>query len=334
MNRIFLCHNKVRDEKVLLRLYGGKLLDANNQLRGGSIETEVLIFHIMAQKGIGPQLLGVFTGGRLEQYIENNETLSTDHCQDPEVMSALARKLAQFHATKVPLSKTPRDLIGIARKVHAEKWDKYLEFMKSRELPPVPEMQQAAQAVYSYDFSAYADWLEQMMPKIKTRVVLSHGDQNRANILVRNDISDPDQKVVLIDFEFACYGNRGCDIGMHFKNRTIDICEFMKGNIQPLPYPSEEERRAFIVSYLEEAKKIAPNEWDESLDSEFTVLLESEFYAAVHQLFFSSFIVKDFEQWKDKEFPLHPAVVFAGVVKDLEDRRANVLDLMQRGRLT
>lgn len=43
-----MCENKASGKKVLLRLYGGKLLDKDNMLRGGGIEQEVLMFHTMA----------------------------------------------------------------------------------------------------------------------------------------------------------------------------------------------------------------------------------------------------------------------------------------------
>ena len=156
---------------------------------------------------------------------------------------------------------------------------------------------------------------------------------NRLNCLVKQDTTDPDQKVVLIDYEFTCYGFRGCDIGMHFKNRTIDIQEFMKGNMDGCPYPSEQERRFFATAYLEEAKRIAEDEWDDSLDNEFTLLLEAEYFGALYQLFFAAFIVKDHEKWKNMSMPIHPAVMFAGIVRDLEERRRMVMDLIQRGQL-
>ena len=165
MNRIFLCRNKVKDEKVLLRLYGGKLLEQNNILRGGGAETEVLVFHVMDQKKIGPQLLGVFPGGRLEQYIENSATLSNQDIADPVVVTAFARKLAQLHATRIPISKTPKDYLAFIDSCFTDMWDKYVDVLKAAELPPVPEMQQAAEAVYNYDFLAFITWLKRNFPK-------------------------------------------------------------------------------------------------------------------------------------------------------------------------
>lgn len=332
MNRIFSCRNKVTDEKVLLRLYGGKLLEQDNFLRGGCVETEVLIFHVMAERGIGPQLLGVFPGGRLEQFIENSDTLSAEDCQDSDLMSAFARKLAQFHATPVPVSKTPKDIFAIVEPIFISKWDKYVAFVKTKELPAMPEMQQAAETVYGYDFLSMTAWLKQYLSAIKTRVVLSHNDMNKHNFLVRKDVSDPDQKIVFLDFEFACSGHRGCDIGNHFQNRTIDIKEFMKGNMVPLPYPDEKDRRCFVQAYLEEAKKHS-DEWDESVDNESNLLLEAEYFGALYQIFFAAFIVNDHEKWKDMQMPIHPALMFAGVIRDLEDRRNRIVDLMQRGSL-
>lgn len=333
MNRIFLCRNTVKDEKVLLRLYGGKLLEQNNILRGGGYETEVLLFHVMDKKNIGPHLYGVFPGGRLEEFIENSNILSNEDIQNPDVVVAFARKLAQLHATQVPISKTPKDYFGLIEPIFANKWNNYIDFVKEKELPPVPEMQQALQSVYEYDFGALISWLKGLVPKIKTRIVLSHNDMNRHNCLVRHGVTDANLRVVLIDYEFTCYGYRGCDIGMHFKNRTIDVKDLMIGKMESMPYPEEADRRFFVQAYLEEARKISPDDWDESIDNEFVVLLDAEFFATIYQLFFASFIVKDFEKWKSMEMPVHPGLMFASIVRDLEDRKNKIEDLMQRGRL-
>ena len=53
---------------VVLRLYGGKILDKSgeqNVLKAYGEVGEVLIYYIMAQEGLGPKIYGVFTGGRL-----------------------------------------------------------------------------------------------------------------------------------------------------------------------------------------------------------------------------------------------------------------------------
>ena len=74
-----------------------------------------------------------------------------------------------------------------------------------------------------WDVQATVDWLKEIFPKIKSRVVLVHGDMNRANCIIRDDIENELDRVVLLDYEFSAYGWRGQDIGLHFANRQMDV---------------------------------------------------------------------------------------------------------------
>ena len=92
MNRIFACENKKTKETVLLRLYGGKLVDKSNLLSSGSaIENEVLVFHAMSRAGVAPPLLGVFPGGRLEHFFTDASVLTSADCRDASLMRTFAR---------------------------------------------------------------------------------------------------------------------------------------------------------------------------------------------------------------------------------------------------
>lgn len=333
VNRIFHCHNKKSGESVLIRLYGGKILEQDNALRNIGIEGEVLIFHIMSQLKIGPQLLGVFDGGRIEEFIPDCDILSNEDCASPKVMAAFARKLAKIHSLKVPVSKEPKDFIGITRETFTNKWQKYLAYVSTAPLPEVPELKAVAEAGLNYDWIKLLDWFVETLPKVKHRVVFTHNDMNRANCLVKKDDSLPiDERLIMLDFEFCGYNYRGCDIGHHFKNRTIDVKRFVDGKLfdAQIPYPSEEERRHFVLAYLEETKKLALYEFDASIDNEDNLLLEAEFFGGLYQLFFSGWIIKDHEKWKGMDFPIHPGVMLGMTVKDLEERKHNVLQLLQK----
>ena len=129
-NQIFLCHNKKSKDKVLIRLYGGRMGNLNNQKHIG-LEGEVLIFHLMDKCGIGPKLLGVFDGGRIEEFIEGANTLSDEDCVNNEKMGSFAKKLATMHSQNIPFSKKPRDMIKIIRSNILGCWDNYKELLKN-----------------------------------------------------------------------------------------------------------------------------------------------------------------------------------------------------------
>ena len=55
--------------KVMLRIYG-QIIHENPEM----VVTDSVIFALLAEKGLGPQLHGVFTGGRVEEYISVSMT--------------------------------------------------------------------------------------------------------------------------------------------------------------------------------------------------------------------------------------------------------------------
>lgn len=334
VNRIFVCHNKKSNEKVIIRLYGGKVTKTltENILRNVGLEGEVLVFHLMDVNGIGPGLLGVFDGGRVERYLEGGHTLKVKDCADNETMGALARKLAKMHSLQIPFNKNPKDFIGIIRESFSKHLGPYNQMLKEKELPEgsSEEFKQAVKFSLTYDWNQLIDWFADTFPKIKTRTVFSHNDMNLANFMVLPDKSG-DEKVTFLDFEFSGYSHRGCDIGHHFKNRTIDVNKFTEegGNAfdTNIPYPTEEERRFFIREYLKVARETY-NPVDESIDNEDHLLIETEFYGGLYQLFFTSFMLSTVEQFKHIEFPIHPGVMMAGFIRDYEERRKSVKHLL------
>lgn len=334
MNRIFLCEDKKHGQKVLLRLYGGKILEGENILRSGGFEREVLVFYTMAQKGIAPQLYGVFSGGRLEEYLEGHIP-TTEDFRDPQLMAVFARKLARIHVTRLPLTKTPRDYVSeIQRELDAH-WESYIQSLKDIELPDDPGTQAAADMVYNYDIHGMNNWFRETFPQIKHKVVLMHGDMNGGNCLVRDNVADIEDKIILLDYEFTSYSYRGIDIGNHFGARTLDMTAIMSGKLVSSLYPSEEERRHFIRAYLEEVQKDPDYDFDETVDNVYNVLLEAEFFGAIYDLFLNAWVIGNQEKFGSvfADFPIHPVMFMARTIRILEDRKKLTIDLMKREKL-
>ena len=55
--------------RVLLRIYG-QIIHEHPEM----VLTDSVIFALLAEKGIGPKLYGVFTSGRLEEYVPVRST--------------------------------------------------------------------------------------------------------------------------------------------------------------------------------------------------------------------------------------------------------------------
>ena len=72
-NLLYLCEIATDDvctaadeqRKVLLRIYG-KIIQAHPE----TVITDSVIFGLLAEKGMGPKLFGVFPSGRVEEYVE------------------------------------------------------------------------------------------------------------------------------------------------------------------------------------------------------------------------------------------------------------------------
>lgn len=76
--------------KLLLRVYGpqaGHLIDR---------EKELEILKRLAQKKIGPRLLGTFVNGRFEQYLNANPLTPKD-LRDPETSKQIAKRMRELH---------------------------------------------------------------------------------------------------------------------------------------------------------------------------------------------------------------------------------------------
>jgi len=80
----------MRSRKLLLRIYGpqtGDLIDR---------EVELQILKRLAQKSIGPRMLGTFTNGRFEQYF-NARTLTAQDIRQPGTSLQIAKRMRELH---------------------------------------------------------------------------------------------------------------------------------------------------------------------------------------------------------------------------------------------
>jgi len=338
VNRIFLIRNIKSDEKVLIRLYGGKLV-SKNALSDLGIEAEVLMYQLISEVNVGPKILGIFEGGRIEEYLEGSDILSETDIQDKETMACLARQQARLHSLTVPMTKKPKDMIRIIREKFKKHWSSYVKGINETPLPEgyPEEVKKLIEKTKTYDFMATIDWFADLIPTVKHRVVFSHNDTNRGNYLIVPSRTT-DDKVILCDFEFSGYNYRGSDIGGHFRARTQDLKKFTSyvGNkdkvpeFNHIPYPTEQERRVFIKEYLKKWKELNPAKFDPELDSEENILLEAEVFNGTTGLYFMACLFFEEDNFFKKLFKMHPGLLMAGIIKDLEERKQRITDLRSR----
>ncbi|XP_065348123.1 choline/ethanolamine kinase-like [Cloeon dipterum] len=226
---------------VLLRLYGQVRGETEEALDG--LLTEAVIFTLLSESQKGPKLLGVFPGGRLEEYIPARPLL-TKELHETRLSAMIASKLAQIHAMNVPINKHPRWLWDTMNR-----WLVNILEMK----PGVGNLAKPAVAAMlskflNYDLEKEMHWLKRELQKIDSPVVFCHNDLQEGNILLR----EKDQDVVVIDFEYSAYNYRGFDLANH-------MCEWVFDYTYPTPpyftaheknYPSQEQQEFFVREYL------------------------------------------------------------------------------------
>ncbi|XP_045770880.1 choline/ethanolamine kinase isoform X3 [Maniola jurtina] len=239
-------------KKVLLRIYG----QVHGERAMDAIVTESVIFTLLSERRLGPKLHGVFSGGRIEEYIPARSLL-TKELAEPAISMKIAEKMAAIHSMDVPLSKEPNWL-----------WKTMAKWMKTardERLAPDSvgkneEEQNIIKQLKPIDFEKEIEWLKKFVSSVESPVVFCHNDLQEGNILLLEDeippsedddfvqydsknskyvlpqfddqntsdsltshISDTGEpRLVLIDFEYCAYNHRGFDIANHFQEWAYD----------------------------------------------------------------------------------------------------------------
>lgn len=105
---------KMASEAILLRAYGAGtavLIDR---------EREVQNHALLMKYGLAPELIARFNNGMLYRYIKGRVT-SPDDLRNPPIYRAVARRLAQWHATVPCIPSTPRPVTNGVSREHSGK---------------------------------------------------------------------------------------------------------------------------------------------------------------------------------------------------------------------
>ncbi|CAG4967903.1 unnamed protein product [Colias eurytheme] len=166
-------------KKVLLRIYG----QVHGERAMDAIVTESVIFTLLSERRLGPKLHGVFSGGRIEQYIPARPLL-TKELSEPAMSMKIAEKMAAIHSMDVPLSKEPNWLWKTMAK--------WLRTVKEERLAALPhdmrdEERQVAERLRAVQWEAEIEWLKRLTAALASPVVFCHNDMQEGNILIFED---------------------------------------------------------------------------------------------------------------------------------------------------
>ncbi|CAK9207738.1 unnamed protein product [Sphagnum jensenii] len=245
-NKVYACQwerdNGNRPRKVLVRVYGGASDLFFNRA------DEVLTFERMSQKNQGPRLLGRFPNGRVEEFLRAR-TLTAVEMRDSKLSQAIAVKLLEFHQLDIPGTAT------------IKLWDRLRDWLR-KALILSPTEQSLEIGLNKMDLEI-AD-LEKRLSRPGEKIGFCHNDLQYGNIM----ISEKDDSITIIDYEYASYNPVAFDIANHFCEMTADYHSDYPHILDFSKYPDMEEQQRFVKTYLEASGQEVTDREIESLMSE------------------------------------------------------------------
>jgi thiamine kinase-like enzyme len=219
---------------------------------------------------------------RFEEFIEGR-TLATADLRDAQMGQRMAAKLALLHAQNPNLDVSSRRAsaahspagiqpagapaaasppshagTGAAKSSLDAQFSNYLALMDgirarvaAAELAVRPEL---AALLAAADWRAECAWLGALMAARGGPVVLAHGDAQEGNWILGDN-----NKLVLIDYEYAAYNWRGFDLGNIFCEHLSDYSRRGAPGFfwDPRAYPSNAWQSAFLGAYACAARQYA-----------------------------------------------------------------------------
>lgn len=258
---------------VLLRVYGPILQDFKAQLQ------ESVVFSILAERGIGPQLFAIFPGGRLEEYVPCQMPLKTQDLPKSGISKQIAQCMAAFHMLNMPVQKEPTYM--------TVKMFSYLERTKHTNFDDL-KSHKLFKEILDFDLDELAQFVIKVITKDNPVVVFCHNNVQEGNLL-QTKRSDGHNLLQLIDFEYSAYNYRGFDIANHF-------CEWMYDyghqvwpfyNYQHKQYPTDEHQVNFVCSYLQAVYQHQPDLRNDPRWQREAILEEAKRFAMMSHLYWA-----------------------------------------------
>lgn len=163
-SRLVLLENKTTRDRIVVRFITTKLPEDSAYKDIKLCEAiEAVVAHRMGELGLGPKVLGVFDGGRVEQFIPSR-TLTDEHLERQDIRLSIARQLARIHCTvtDLPIKKEPRPnakLIVANFELFdtAEGRQNFVEYAEMVQFDPEPFL--------TFDWRAEFSWLKSLKQK-------------------------------------------------------------------------------------------------------------------------------------------------------------------------
>ena len=203
---------------------------------------QIVIQMELADRGLGPQLYGIFDGGRIEELIDCRK-ITFAEARDPVLEADIAVNMARIHATRLPLRKPNYLFIDILRHIHG---------MLRGGLPYYQSLgNELLLSIVTHDYPSEFQKLEPLLSFRHNRMVLMNWDPHLDNIAVLNHPRDGQLKTMIFDYEMAGYNTRGKDLGLFLISRS----GFFPIATEDQKLESNEQFFPFLRAYQQEVVK-------------------------------------------------------------------------------
>lgn len=269
---------KIEADAILLRAYGhgtDVLIDRQREAQN---------HELLSRFGLAPELLARFKNGMMYRFIEGSVT-QPDDLRRPEIYRAVARRLAQWHATVPCLPENTSNGNGAAGADRALANSGKVETAvdRLRSVKPIPNLwtimqkwilalptKTEEQKTRQANLQQELDWLVTELGRRKglgeNGLVFAHCDLLSGNIIVLprpgangvkaatdNANANDDVAVAFIDYEYATPSPAAFDIANHFAEWGGFDCDYSV-------LPTCAQRREFIAEYIRTFFELQPSQ--------------------------------------------------------------------------
>lgn len=211
-----------RIENYLVRLFGAE----------GLIDRDIETFYYthLSKQSLAPTFYGRFANGRIEEYLPNMRTISTDEL--PEFAIPIAHAMAKLHTgLNNVLQCTTTTAVTPSLWVQLDSW-----------LLQAESLHEGREDPYRLaNIRTEFDVLKRVMQRYDCRIGFCHNDILPANVLVSSET------VQLIDFEYGGINYCSFDIANHWNEYAGGPPDCTDPNYDKLP--NEDQQRAFLRAY-------------------------------------------------------------------------------------
>jgi thiamine kinase-like enzyme len=250
--------------KILLRIYGVGVDEILHR------DKEITWLKLLSQLNIGPQLLGTFANGRLEQYLDS-ATLTQPEIREPVISETIASRIGELHSIvdTFPATKTERANPEIWYNV--DKWYPMAMRVVTEIYKRKPESREGLRAFDMHKLEAEIQELKQVLETLNNEIVFAHNDVSclvskldqyhgtHTNSIIQQTqygnilrMNDEDSEIVLVDYEYAGYNFAAFDIGNHWCEWTANYHAEDPALLHFEKYPTHEEQLRFVRAYIRE----------------------------------------------------------------------------------